>query len=112
MLPHLRAGRLRWSVITVASVRRFLSERRVERFSRVARARGSAKTRRHGSSSDRERHALAALAREPEQHHDSRLAIAHAELVQPDICIFDLDPSDTETLEHCAARLELARFVD
>ena len=84
MLPHLRRR-----PITMERFHRgigapgFFQKDVVERISGVARARRSAEAWRHRPSSDRERHSLAALAGKPEQHHDSRLAVAHAELIQP-----------------------------
>ena len=70
MVPHIRGGRSRWSAIPPASARRVLPEGRVEGLSGVARARRGAEEGRDGAPSARERHAVAAVAREPE--HASR----------------------------------------
>ena len=43
-----------------------------------------------------ERPPLAAVAGQPEHDHDARVAVARAAPRQPDICVFDLDPSRDE----------------
>ena len=37
-----------------------------------------------------------AVARQPELHHAPRVDVARAEPVQPDLCVFDLDPAEDE----------------
>ena len=54
-------------------------EERVQGLSCVARARRSAEEGRHGALSDGQRHAIAAVGRQPELHHAPRVDVARAE---------------------------------
>ena len=60
----------------------FLSEGRFEGFSRMAETRRGSQERGDCQSSDCHRHAIAVVAGEPKQHHDSRVAFACAEPLQ------------------------------
>ena len=109
MLPHLRgapghdgalSGRHRQEGL--------LPEGRVEGLSGVARARRGPEEGRRRPPSARHRHALAAVARQPE-HASRRTCGRRARRISyhPDICVFDLDPSEGRSGSLRAAALGL-----
>ena len=91
----------------------FLQKDVVEGLPGVARARRGAEEGRHRPPSARRRRAVAALAGEPEQHHAARLDVARAATsYHPDICVFDLDPSEDEPGVLRAAALALRDLLE
>ena len=82
MLPHIRGRPVTMERYPGGHRREgLLAEGRVEGLSRVAGARRGAEEGRHGAPSARHRHAIAALAGQPELHHAARLDVARAESV-------------------------------
>ena len=73
---------------------------------------GGSEEGRYRASSAGLRHAIAAVAGQPEQHHAARLDFACAEPYQPDICVFDLDPSEERPDVLRAAALALRDLLE
>ena len=98
MLPHLRGRPVTMERFPSGIGKKgFLQKNVVEGLSRVAGARRGAEEGRHRASSARHRHAFAAVDRQPEHDHAARLDVARAgSATHPDICVFDLDPSEDD----------------
>ena len=113
MLPHIRGRPVTMERYPGRHRREgLLAEGRVEGVSRLARARRGAEEGRHRAPSARHRHALAALARQPEQITPHVWTSRVPDLYQPDICVFDLDPSEDEPDVLRAAALALRDLLD
>ena len=95
MMPHIR-GRPVTMERYPAGIdgERVLSEGRLQGVPGLARARRGAEEGWHRAPPAHRRHAIAALGGQPELHHAARLDVARADLYQPDICVFDLDPAE------------------
>ena len=104
MLPHMRGRPVTMERYPAGHRREgVLAEGRLEGLSGVARARRGAEEGRHRPPSARHRHAIAAVAREPEQHHAARLDVARARPV-PSRPLRLRSRSVAETSRRCCAR--------
>ena len=78
----------------------------------MAEARRSAEEGWGRSSSDRERHTIAAVGHEPEHDHTACLDLTHPRPDYPDLCVFDLDPSRNDPDAVRAAAIGLRDLLE
>ena len=89
-----------------------LAEGCLEGISVVAAAGRGPEEGRRRPPSGRDRHGVAAVDHQPEHDHPARVGVAAAGPEHPDLCVFDLDPSNDDVAEVRAAAIGLRDLLE